>query len=284
MKFTSYIKRTLGLTVASVFVATLVASAHAAAIPYQGENTTGTSTPQINVFTGVPSVGTESDFLRGREGAPGTGSFVDPLNSACANGTKFTIRTYIHNSADQSLNASGQGVARDVKVKVALPANTQSNSFKFNGTISSSNAGTKNDAMTLSCGSKTVKLSYVQGSARQFSNIGGVYNLSDSIVTTGTKVGTMSPDGNVQGCWNQRVYVTLVVEVKDVPKEQPPKPEQPKPEQPKPEQPKKPEQPRVVPQQPEVLPVTGPAGVGAMAGLVSGLSSLGYYLVNRRRG
>jgi hypothetical protein len=41
--------------------------------------------------------------------------------------------------------------------------------------------------------------------------------LSDSIVTTGAAIGTNAPNGDVWGCWDQRVWVTLVVDVQEAP-------------------------------------------------------------------
>ena len=282
MKALTILKRATLVTAAVALISVYALSARAAAIPYTPDST-GTTSPAFNVFTGVPQEGDESDFVRGKEETDG-GASVNNVQSACKNGTRYTIRVYVHNAANQTLNngGNGSGVARGTKVRVALPQTTNNS---ISGVISANNATTVSDNMRITCANgKTVNLSYVNGSAKQFTGFTGTKALSDTIVTTGAPVGTMEPNGDVWGCFAQRVWVTLTVKVEEVPKEQPPKPEQPKPEQPKPEQPKKPEQPRVVPQQPAVLPVTGPAGVGAMAGLVGGLSSLGYYLVNRRRG
>jgi PKD domain len=71
--------------------------------------------------------------------------------------------------------------------------------------------------MTINCGNKRVKLSYVAGSAAQFSSRTGTTALSDSIVTSGASIGTYSPNGDVWGCWDERVWVTLTVRVEETP-------------------------------------------------------------------
>lgn len=220
MKYIPSIKRFTSTAVLAGFVsafALALASPTVNAIPYSGTTTPGTATPTFNTYTGVPSVGDESDFLRGR--VEGSTTYVNDLSDACNAGTRYTLRVYVHNAADQANNNGGNGpsVAKNTQVKVALPANTTASSFALNSTISSSNAGTVNDGMTISCGGKTVKLSYVTGSAKQFTNAGGTQALNDSIVTTGAPIGTQSPNGDVWGCWDQRVYVALTLEVTEAP-------------------------------------------------------------------
>lgn len=205
----------------------LVASpvVQAAQIPYQGENTPGLATPAFNVFTGTPSVGDESDFLRGKvETASG---YVNNVEDACATGTRFSLRVYVHNAAADNLNngGNGPGVAKDTKVRVALP-NATASKFDVASVITASNASSVSDGMTIDCKGKNVDLKYVTGTAKQFVKVvtegpnvhaGGTTALADTIVTTGALVGTDTPNGDVWGCWDQRVWVTLVVEVTEKP-------------------------------------------------------------------
>lgn len=189
-------------------------SGTANAIPWTSD-ATGLSQPAFNVFTGVPNYGDESDFVRGR--VSGTANeFSDPVNDVCADGTQYTVRVYVHNAANQTLNnnGTGPGVARNTKVKVSLPATTAN---PITGTISADNAATVNDNMTINCNGKVVQLSYVKGSAIQQNMAGATAPLADSIVTTGAQVGTQSANGDVWGCFGQRVLVYIKVQVKEVP-------------------------------------------------------------------
>ncbi len=190
---------------------------NALSIPYTGENTPPAPYPAFNVFTGTPYNGDESDFLRGKV-AGDTGDSKNVVDTACQDGTRFTLRVYVHNGASQDLNNGGSGpsVAHDVKVKVGGVTGTGTN-FVPNATITASNAGTVADDMRINCtNGSQVTMSYVAGSAKQYSKPSGTQAVSDSIVTTGAPIGTMTPDGNVWGCWDQRVYVTLDVQVKKV--------------------------------------------------------------------
>lgn len=210
------IKKGLLLALASV-VTTVIVASPVAAIPYQGANTPALPSPAFNQYTGVPSQGDESDFFRGRES--GNGAFTNNVSSACNNGQEFSLQAYVHNGADQTQNNNGSGpsVAHGTKIRVALPGNSTAASFPINAQLTSSNAGGMSDGLTINCGSKTVKLSYVAGSAVQVNTLSGTQALSDSIVTTGASIGTMSPNGDVWGCWDQRVFVYLKVKVEVVP-------------------------------------------------------------------
>jgi len=210
-------------TILSVVAAGLVVSTAlvGASIPYDGDNTPASPVPAFNVFTGVPSVGDESDFLRARVPTAPSGDtstpYVDPLSASCTEGQRLQMRVYIHNgaSADQNNNGSGPSVAHGTKVKVSLPT-TEATTFKPSATISSTNAGTVNDNVTITCGGQAVKLHYVAGSASEFSKAIGAQPLSDDIVTTGVPVTSNGVAGDVWGCWDQRVYVILTVVVEKV--------------------------------------------------------------------
>ena len=222
MNIFNSIKKKVALSAVAVFAGLFAFAPAVAAIPYD-PNSQGLSQPGFNVYAGTPYYGNENDFLQGKE--KGASTYTDPVNSACNNGQQFALRTYVHNGANPAYNnnGSGQGVAHGTKVKVALPGVNEASSFNINSTISASNASSVSDGLVINCGSKKVKLSYVAGSAYQYSTLGGNHALSDSIVTTGAAIGTHSPNGDVWGCWDQRVYVFITVEVKEVPKEEPKK-------------------------------------------------------------
>jgi hypothetical protein len=108
-------------------------------------------------------------------------------------------------------------VAHGTKVAVNLANSQAAANYPMKATITASNAATVMDGLTISCGGKSVNLSYINGSASQYTIPGGTQALSDSIVTSGAPIGTMKPDGNVWGCWDQRVWLGLKVQVKSVP-------------------------------------------------------------------
>jgi hypothetical protein len=211
-------KASLGL--AAVVAGLVITSTGVSAIAYNGDQTVASPVPAFNVFTGVPSYGDESDFLRGRAATSGTTPFVDPVDAgSCTNGQQLQLRVYVHNgaSADANNGGSGPSVAHGTQVKVSLPSGAAS-SFKPNATISASNAATVTDNATINCNGKQVKLSYVAGSAHQTSLGGaGTVNLPDSIVTSGAAIRSEAAAGDVWGCWNERVYVVLTVQVEEIP-------------------------------------------------------------------
>lgn len=203
---------TATLVVASASLFILGGTAHAIAWT---PTATGLDHPGFNVFTGVPGYGDESDFLTGRVSGS-SAAFADPVNDACVDSTQYSVRVYVHNGANQTLNnnGTGPGVAHDTKVKVGVPSTTAS---KITGTISASNAPSVNDTLTINCNGKTMQLSYVAGSAIEQRMDGSTSPLSDSIVTTGAPIGTNEVNGDMWGCFDQRVLVFLKVQVKEVP-------------------------------------------------------------------
>lgn len=210
-----------GLSVVALTLATSVAlfGGHTHAIAWD-PNSPGLDHPGFNVFTGVPDVGNEADFVRGRVTGT-TNDFTDLVSANCSNGTQFSVRVYVHNGANQTLNNGGNGpaVAKNTKVKVDVPSSTSS---QIRGTISASNAASVSDTLSVICNGKVMEMSYVAGSAVQQKMDGTTAALSDSIVTTGAPIGTNGPDGNMWGCFAQRVVVYLKVQVKEKPTPPPP--------------------------------------------------------------
>lgn len=215
----------LAVALTATAVVTLAGSS-ARAIPYNGEATQPSPVPAFNVYTGVPNIDNpdESKFFNGRLSTETNQDARDPIATACTAGTKFVLRAYVHNGASQDNNANGTGpsVAKNTKIKVALPT-AQASNFAPTATISASNAASVSDNVTITCtNGKTFTLRYVTGSAQQFNSVSGVKPLQDTIVTTGAPIGTMEPNGDMWGCWDQRVWVRLEVELVEVPVEQKP--------------------------------------------------------------
>jgi len=198
-----------------IFIGFLTATT--SAIPYNGPDTEPSPVPVFNIYTGVPDVGDESEFFYGKVDGS-TSDSVKNVVASCETGTRFALRAYVHNGASQYKNGTGDGpsVAHDTKIKVAVPG-TEASKFVPEATISSSNAASISDTMTITCSDgRTVTMSYVAGSAQQYNTTSGVQPVSDSIVTTGAPIGTNAPDGDLWGSWDQRVWVRLIVEVTEV--------------------------------------------------------------------
>ncbi|MDL2341830.1 MAG: hypothetical protein QFB87_01995 [Patescibacteria group bacterium] len=223
MKASTFFKKA-SLAVSGLVAGLLLSTAVVGAIPYDGAQTNASPVPAFNVFTGVPSYGDESDFLRARVPANGNlhdGStpYTDPIATTCTDKQFLQLRVYVHNGAskDGNNNGAGPSVIHGAKVKVTLPTD-EATSFTPSATLSASNAATVNDSATINCNGQKVKLHYVAGSASQFSDGTNTASaLDDSIVTTGAPIQSQATPGDVWGCWEQRVYVILTVQVEVAP-------------------------------------------------------------------
>ncbi len=212
-------KLTAGLV--AVAAGLVLTAGVASAIPYTGDTTHASPIPAFNVFTGdVPlpaPVGGEAGFYQGR--APidnnindGTTPFGDPISTTCSNGQLLQMRVYVHNGASASGNDNGNGpsVAHGTKVKISLPTN-EATSFSSSATISADNAASVYDNLAINCNGQKVKLEYVN--ATQYSKNSGVTQLNSNILGAGVPIQSRSVSGDVWGCWDDRVYVVLVVKV-----------------------------------------------------------------------
>jgi hypothetical protein len=199
-------------------------------IPYNPNGTRTSTTPVFNIYTDVPNyIGNEADFVRLRKsnGDPtvpaNQNNFVDPLSDSCAVGSKFDVRTYIHNGADANYNNNGNGsaVAHNVNVAMKAPLGVTSSKFTFTSTLSASNAESLTDTATLNCGSD-VQLKLVPQTVKVYSQHTSWTGASDSAVNGNLKIGSRTAgSGDQWGCWEDRVIVVYVVEVVEAPKPTP---------------------------------------------------------------
>jgi hypothetical protein len=228
MKFNTTIKSTIVALFTSVAIALVLGGSSTLAQPYV-EGITGTSTtPQFNIFTGVPITGNESDFVRLREsnGDPtssaATNQFINELNSACNVGDKFDIRSYVHNGASPNSNDNGNGsaVARNTTISLTASLGGGSDKFVFGSTISASNADSVNDTGFLNCG-KNVQLKLVPNTV--YSSAAGAWvSRTDTAVNGTMPIGSRNAtSGDVWGCWDERVMVVYTVEIVEIPVEIP---------------------------------------------------------------
>lgn len=178
-----------------------------------GPGFTGPDHPVFNSIVNNPVYGDERAFLTGRDAsiANGGGGWSDPVNVTA--GKEYSLRIYVHNNANDNLNADGRAVATGTKIQVALPANT-GKSLQAKATIHADNATPKDVTDTLDFKSATdVSVSYVPGSAVIRTNKLKDVKLSDDIVKGGATVGSDALNGKWLGCFGASGWVTLKVKV-----------------------------------------------------------------------
>lgn len=181
--------------------------------------------PVFNSFINTPSYGDERAFVDARRTDQTTGDvYKDVLNDVTGGSKEVVIRMYVHNNANQSTNASGLGVARNTRVRVALPTGT-SQTLRARGYISADNATPRlvEDTVDL-VGREQFSLNYVAGSARLYDNDNfknGV-RVSDSIVgSSGALIGSDALDGKMKGCFEYEAVVEIKVKVTPKPQQNP---------------------------------------------------------------
>ncbi len=209
-------KFVLGLATAAVVAIAAIAAPQVASAWGEAEYTGG-GQPRFNTYTNVPGVGDEHDFVRvGRNGA-NTSTFNNNLE-ACDGEARVSI--YIHNGAPEGFNGTdntGTGVAKDTKLALTVP---KTSADPFKAVVSASNAPSVSDTARITCNGEAVELEYVPNTAEIFSQQRD-RSVNNALINNTTPIGTYGDNGVVPGCWDFRVYVTLVVKIKKV--------EQPKP-------------------------------------------------------
>ena len=176
--------------------------------------------PVFNSFINTPSYGDERAFADARRtDQTALGSYKNVLPDVTEGASEIVIRTYVHNNASTSTNASGLGIAKDAKVRIALPSAT-SNVLRARSYISASNAALVEDTVDFTAAGN-FKLEYIDGSAIMYNN--GPFKdgtpLSDNIVTTGAAIGYDALNGDLPGCFDYEAVVQIRVKV--IPVEEP---------------------------------------------------------------
>ena len=92
--------------------------------------------PVFNSMVDNPQIGDERNFVRIREA--GVGNYVNQVTFEP--GKVYEVSVYFHNNAASNLNASGQGQAKDVTLKMEVPnVVTGGVNAALTGTIAASN-------------------------------------------------------------------------------------------------------------------------------------------------
>ncbi len=164
----------------------------------------------FNSITDNPNYGDERQFVTIRDNA--SGQATDSANMVP--GHEYTVQIYIHNDAASNLNASGVGVAKDVKVRAQVPA-TVNGQETVDGFVSASNAKPAEvyDSADLKSTGQ-VQLEYVGGSGK-LSTATQQTALPDSLATSGVTVGDSDLSGVWHGCIEYAGAVTFKIRVKD---------------------------------------------------------------------
>jgi len=90
----------------------------------------------MNSIVDNPTMGDERNFVRVRE--VGGATFVDQVSLVA--GKQYEVEIYFHNNASRTLNASGEGIADNVRVSTILPGFVaKGETAKISGTITASN-------------------------------------------------------------------------------------------------------------------------------------------------
>ena len=106
-----------------------------------GDHTPGMDHVQFDSIVNNPNYGDERTFFDAKDSSVTTaGGYTD--DTTVHPGEIVTLRTYVHNNADPSLNGTnldGPGVAHNTKVSIQLPTGT-ADSLRATSIISASNA------------------------------------------------------------------------------------------------------------------------------------------------
>lgn len=182
------------------------------------QNMPGFDYVTFNSITGINQgpapIGDERYFFNGKYTDAGS-KYADPMPEV-KNNDVLHLQVYVHNNADPSLNtADGQpGIARNTKVRVELPTGF-ADSQQAKAYISADNAKPQVVEDTLNVGSalgEKFTLEYMPGSAKVVGNHINA-KVADSIVGDGALIGSETVDGNVKGCFDEMIYVTIDVKV-----------------------------------------------------------------------
>lgn len=164
----------------------------------------------FNSITNNPNYGDERTFFDAKPASnTGSGGFKDLTK--VSDGQEILVRTYVHNNAAANLNK----VATDTKVRISLPGGNEKTMRMFSYVSSPDAQPVEVYDHTDLYGDERFQLEYVPGSAVSYTNaVPSGIKLSDSIVTSGAKIGYTQADGRVPGCFEYTSIVTIKVKVK----------------------------------------------------------------------
>ena len=157
----------------------------------------------------------ERNFVAARDASTGNNGVNNVWQNneiSVEEGKTYLVRLYVHNNRPKGKDA----VAKDVAVNFSL-GTVVSKEQRVDGYINSSNATPSkywDDVVFKSNDGRKFYLDYVEGSALLENNGVGKkpgVKLSDSVVTSGAKIGYDSLNGEVPGCYEYANYITIQV-------------------------------------------------------------------------
>lgn len=161
----------------------------------------------LNAFLGVPDIGHEPEFLSGKIYGASDG-FYAPV-SGVFDGNLILFRAIVHNAADPSLQASGIGIAKGVRLQVSLPMEPARRQM-VSAVIGADNSVPRViEADMEVTADRPFLLRYEPGSTSIRGN-GLDLQLTDGIVNRGIAVGDVEPNsGELRPCFDKMVLVTF---------------------------------------------------------------------------
>jgi len=179
-----------------------------------GERTGSVNGPRMNAWIGTPYYGDERAFFDARR-TDQSGAFSDVLANPGDGSREVILRTYVHNGANQSTNATN-GKATGAKVRIDLPTGTAT-ALRARSYITINNPAEGYPAEVTDTAEMVddtpFKITYKPGSARLFNDVHNGIQLSDSIVTTGAAIGHNAMDGVFPGCFEYQAFVEIIVKI-----------------------------------------------------------------------
>lgn len=158
-------------------------------------------------ITNNPNYGDERNFVTIKDAAnTNKGGWTDDVT--VQNGKEYYVRMYVHNNAADNLKL----VAENTTASFNVPSQTAKR-IQVDGYLSSSNANPSKiwDQAVFSSESD-FNLSYVAGSATYTNNVFTAGTaLSDTVVSSGAKLGYDKLDGKIPGCFQYTGFVIFKV-------------------------------------------------------------------------
>ncbi len=168
----------------------------------------------FNSITDQTPYGDERNFMVVRE-AGTSNKYTDEVT--VQGGKEYEVYVHFHNNASASLNASGQGISKNTKLRINQDSIIKANSnLRITGIISADNASPKEVwDETFLTSKEDVAVRYVQGSATVHSlgAVNGQKLPNDLFGASGTFLGYDSLNGQLPGCNEFAGYVTYRLKV-----------------------------------------------------------------------
>jgi uncharacterized repeat protein (TIGR01451 family) len=161
----------------------------------------------FNSITNNPNYGDERNFVTIKDAAnTNAGGWVDEID--IVGGKDYLVRMYVHNNAAENLAL----IARNVEARFNVP-DYRAKRIQIDGYLSSSNSSPREIwDQAVFVNDKNFRIDYIEGSATYTNNVftSGT-GLTDSIISSGSRLGYTSMNGEIPGCFQYTGYVIFKV-------------------------------------------------------------------------